>query len=143
MILVQRSMSWTCFLIHLVIFTWATQRLTQWAMSSRVIGYKKGSMLCTQSGGILLDFLQRTQQSNVGEILATGHMKILPFKKLRCDVMHVLLTGIEYFTQVTPNITNGINGFSWRCTRKAWHTRSFHQLTGAQDVKPFLRTNKL
>ena len=137
MICVLSVMSWICFLIHLVIFIWAMLRRMRWAMSLLATGFKRVTTSCTRSGGTPLVYRPRMLRSNVDQIHASGPTKILQYKRRRCDVMHVLSIGTECSTQVILSTTNGINGSSCRCTRRALPTEKIHRSTGAQIAKLF------
>ena len=61
--------------------------------------------------------------------------EILMCKKLPCADMHVHLIGIAPFTHVILSITNGINGYFLRCSKRVWHTVKTQRLIGAQIAK--------
>ena len=137
MMRVQRSMSWICSRTHLVIFIWATLRLTHSEMSSLVTGFSAALTSCTQSVGMPSVYLQRMPQLSATKILVFGPMKTLQHRRHRCDVMHVPSTGIVYLTHVILSTTSGTNGSLSNFTSAGWLTVKILPSTGVQDAKLF------
>ena len=54
-----------------------------------------------------------------------------------------LLTGAEKSTPQTLNITSGLNGYFYRCSKKGWHIKIKHWLIGVRLVNVFWQMKRL
>ena len=99
-------------------------------------------MSCIQLAGMHLDYRQKMRQLSEMPTQELGPMKILKCKKHRCADTPAPLIGIEYFTHLTPSITNGTNGYFLRCLKRVWRIEKIQRLIGAQIVKRYWQMSR-
>ena len=135
--IVKEFMFWICFLILLVIYTWAMLKLLQLVMWFPDITFKKVTTYFIQLVGIHLVCLQKMLQLNVVKIQLSGLMQILKLKQNHLSVMQFLLIGRTDFIHQILNITNGLNGSFYSYTKKVWLIEKQAMSTGVHLVKQF------